>query len=147
MKKQAYVTAAIFVLVLLAFSPAKAQGNNDHLTANIPFDFNVRGKSLPAGEYIVSVLNPTSAGTVLQISRKRGRGLVVVQTIGVTGTKREDATLIFRRYGNQYFLAQAWMPADSNGLSISKSKAEREIERNLSLSNVRPSTIAISLKR
>ena len=145
--KNQVLTAAIFVLVLLTFSPAKAQGNNDHLTANIPFDFNVRGKSLPAGEYIVNVLNHTSSAAVLQISRKTGRGTVMVHTNGVIGSKREDATLIFRRYGNQYFLAQAWMPSDADGFSIAKSKAERALERNLSLSNIKPSTIAIALTR
>ncbi len=39
--------------------------------------------------------------------------------------------LVFRRYGDQYFLFQVWPAASTTGRTLSESRGEREIERNL----------------
>ncbi|HMB28036.1 MAG TPA: hypothetical protein VKS99_08005, partial [Blastocatellia bacterium] len=44
----------------------------------------------------------------------------------VTGKGDSQARLVFRRYGNQYFLAQIFDGQSSEGFGLLKSKAERE---------------------
>jgi hypothetical protein len=48
--------------------PAQAQtGSRTQLIAKIPFQFNVGNKSMPAGEYTVSQVNPSSDRAVRQL--------------------------------------------------------------------------------
>jgi len=40
-----------------------------------------------------------------------------------------SASLIFNRYGNEYFLSQVWAKGGSVGRGLPKTRAERELER------------------
>lgn len=44
--------------------------------------------------------------------------------------EKEKSSLIFNRYGNQHFFAQAWMPGN-DGLVASKSSSERGVQREM----------------
>lgn len=130
MKKQAYMILAAFVLATVAgLSSAKAQAiANPDMVANIPFEFSVGDKTLPAGEYTVRCINPNSSTKVLQIRSKTGSARALVMTDSVSGKLKENALLIFFRYGNEYFFTQAWMPANSVGLQAPRSKALKALE-------------------
>jgi hypothetical protein len=149
MKRQAYTIAAIVLMAgLFAVSSAKAQASGPaRLTANIPFEFSAGNETLPAGEYVVSCTNPTSRGKVLHFRNKDGRHSVMIQTSDVIGPVRDYARLIFRRYGNRYFLAQAWMPADNNGLEARKSRTERTVEHEFALTKAKTETVALKVKQ
>jgi len=43
------------------------------------------------------------------------------------------AKLVFRKYGNRYYLTQVWIPG-YNGMEFQKSKTERALERETMLS-------------
>ena len=125
MKKQAYMIVATLVLTTIASlaSAAKAQGNaNTGMVAHIPFEFSVGDKTLPAGEYTVRTVNANSATKVLQIRSTSGSSSAFLMTRCVVGKLQDNAQLIFHRYGNEHFLAQAWMPADSFGMQAPKSR-------------------------
>jgi hypothetical protein len=108
-----------------------AQSSNRQ-TANIPFSFNVEGNSFPAGLYSVTRLNPQSDKAVLAIKSADGSVSKVVLTQPVrSGHPQESARLVFSRYGDQYFLSQVWTPADSTGLELPKSRAEKTLARNI----------------
>jgi len=130
MKKQAYmILAAIVLATVTGLSAAKAQVSaNPELVANIPFEFSVGDKTFPAGEYTVRCINPNSSTKVLQIRSKAGSATALVMTDNVIGKIKDNAQLIFHRYGNEYFFAQAWMPADSVGMQAPQSKAEKAFE-------------------
>jgi hypothetical protein len=114
------------------------------LIADIPFDFNVGNQTLPAGEYTVRQVNPASDQAVLQIRSKDGRVSAMVRMGSVHGKAQESAKLIFNRYGNQHFFAQAWVDGDNTGLQAAKSRAERNIDRELA--GLRPTSEAVALK-
>ena len=130
MKKQAYMILAALVLTTVAgLSAVKAQVNaNTGMVANIPFEFSVGSNILPAGEYTVRSINSNSATKVLQIRSTTGSASALVMTDSVIGKIKDNAQLIFHRYGNEYFFAQAWMPADSVGMQAPQSKAEKAFE-------------------
>jgi hypothetical protein len=48
----------------------------------------------------------------------------------VTFDAKDVATLVFHRYGDQYFLFQVWPAGEQTGRQFFKSKAEREAQRN-----------------
>src|SRR5262245_56369669 len=116
MKKLISLHFAIVMLIgVLGVSTQAQSRNKQQLNVNVPFAFNAGNESLPAGDYIVSIANPSSDRSVLQIT---GSGkTVMMQTTDVIGSSTENATLTFRRYGDQYFLARVWMAAESNGLA------------------------------
>ncbi len=130
MEKRIYIaTLTVALIGLFAAVPAKAQLGNQRLTASIPFEFMAGNKTLPAGEYVVRQMNGSSR--VLHLRSKDGRANAMVQVIPVTGGAQKNAKLIFHRYGNRYFFAQAWTVGESSGLETPKTRRERAIEREL----------------
>ena len=142
MKKQAYTMIAMVVLVSSLAVAAKAQTNGRiALIANIPFQFNVGNKTLPAGEYTVQSIGDESSNVVLRMQSRDGKQSMMLQMSTVEGRAKESAKLIFNRYGDHYFFAQAWVVGDNTGLQAPKTSAERAAERELA--GIRAKTEAI----
>jgi hypothetical protein len=144
MKNTAYTIIALLVLVGGMAVAAQAQtGSRTQLIASIPFEFNVGNKSMPAGEYMVSQVNPSSDLAVLQLSSRNGEATVLVQMNPVIARDRQQAaSLKFNRYGNHYFFAQAWMPGN-DGLAANKSGAERGVQKEMASIKARTETVAL----
>lgn len=106
------------------------------MRADIPFTFTVGQKSLPPGIYTVSILNPTSDRPALRIRSANGRLSAIIQTSSVGSSFADDSKLMFRRYGDRYFFAQAQMSGDAT-LTAVKSQAERALERSVKQSGDR----------
>jgi len=147
MKKQLYMVVTIIALVSVAgLSSAKAQ-TRLLLKADIPFAFSVGSKTLPAGEYILSRMSSDSSIEVLQLRSRDGHESALVRTNSVSGQIQDHGKLIFARYGDQYFFAQAWVPANSIGMQSPRSQAEKRIERELAARNQTKETVAVNAKR
>jgi hypothetical protein len=131
MKKTAYTMIALLVLVGSMAVTANAQNDGRSLVATIPFQFNVGDKTLPAGEYSISQVNPSSDRAVLQLRSKDGRSAVMIQMNNAIGPASEHARLVFNRYGSQYYFAAAWIDGDAIGLQAPQSRSERATEREL----------------
>ena len=66
----------------------------------------------------------------MRISSKDGHSNINRWTIPVIRlTSKDKATLLFHRYGDQYFLSQVWPAGGSTGRLLPKSRAERDAER------------------
>lgn len=123
--------AIMFVIGVLAVGAEAQTLGSQIMRANVPFAFTVGQKSLPAGVYTVSILNPTSDRKALQIRSADGRVNAIIQTAGVGSSLTDNAKLVFRRYGDRYFFAQAQMAGDSTSLAVAKTRAERTAQRAL----------------
>src|SRR5437763_1563056 len=130
-------------LVVLGLPIAQAQSGSG-LRAHVPFDFYVRDHLMPAGAYTIRAVSDGSA--TLIIRNADGRDAVVVLTSGAEakGRQPDNARLIFKRYGDQYFLAAAWQDAHE-GRAIIPSRRERGLRQELALSGqaAEPETISI----
>ena len=147
MKKQAYTIMTITMLVGIMSISARAQNNATRLSANIPFEFSVGNQTMPAGEYTITCTNPTSDLKVLQLRTRDGHESVMLRTSSVIRNAPGDAKLVFNRYGNQYFFAQAWFQADSTGMQASKSRSEKQIARELAGNKLSKEVVAIKARR
>ena len=126
MKRHINILLAIIVLAsALTVSTQAQSASAQKVVANIPFAFNVGNTNLPAGKYTISVLNPTSDRKVLQIRSTNGRASAMIQTNSVTGNTSDDAKLVFQRYGDRYYFAQAQMAGESTSFAAVKSSAQR----------------------
>lgn len=118
------------MMIVAARASAKAQSLDYRLTANIPFDFTVVDKKLPAGKYWVSRAQQSQGDMILQIRSTKGNANVIRLTIPVnTLYPTRDASLVFHRYGDEYFLSEVWPKGGSVGRELVKSRAERALER------------------
>ena len=110
--------------------------------ADIPFAFNVGNKTLPAGKYKVTVLNPNSDRKVLQIRSANGRVSAMIQTNPVIGKTSNDAKLVFQRYGDRYFFAQAQMAGEPTSFEAIKSSTQRALKDAIAAAR-KPSVVVI----
>jgi len=144
MKKQAYTMIPLLVLVGSMAVAAQAQiSGRTQLIANIPFQFNVGNKALPAGEYSVRQINLNSDHAVLQLRSKDGNASAMIQVDSVIGKAQESSKLTFHRYGNKYFFAQAWIDGDDTGMQAPRSKAERVAESEIAGLHPKTETVAL----
>lgn len=147
MKRQAYTMIAMIVLVGSMAVAARAQTiGRTQLVANIPFQFSVGNKTMPAGEYTVLSVNADSSNVVLKIQSQDGKAGALVRMMSVIGKAQENAKLIFNRYGNHYYFAQAWVDGEKSGLEAPKSRAERA-ERELAGIKMATESVALTARR
>jgi hypothetical protein len=144
MKRYLSLAIAMTMFVAVVVTTARSQSANSQLMrARIPFAFHVGSRELPAGEYSITVLNPSSDRKVLQIRSADGRFSAITSTLGHKVNTPEQSKLVFRRYGDSYFFAQAQVAGESNTLAALKSNAETKEERMIA-SHGRPATVSIA---
>ncbi len=143
MKKTAYTMIALAVLVGSMAVAANAQNNGRRLVANVPFQFNVGDQTMPAGEYTIAQINPSSDLAVLQIRAKDGSQSVLVQMNSTIGKTADASALVFRRYGNKYFFGQVWIDGDNEGLQMPSSRSERAAREEMAALGVKTEMIAL----
>lgn len=144
MKKQALTTIALMIfLSLVSAAKTSAQSVNQQLVADIPFSFTVANETLPAGTYRVTVVNPSSDQKVLRISSVEGNWNAMVRMMPKVASENSDTRLVFRRYGDHHFLAQAWTTGDVYGFECQKSKAERSVAKDLASTGPQIETFAL----
>lgn len=132
MKRHLTLTIAIMIVGGIFAVSAQAQTSSSQtIRARIPFTFTVGDKSLPAGVYTVRILNPTSDRKALQIRSDDGQTSAIIQTLGVNSALASNTKLVFRRYGDRYFFAQAQMAGETTGLATTRTRAERATRRAL----------------
>lgn len=121
----------IAMIALMVGQPAKAQSLAYGLRANIPFDFKVGDKTFSAGQYTVN--RALQDDSVIKVSSLEGKANTFRATTAVsTRNARDKGTLVFHRYGDQYYLAQVWPAGASTGRSLPMSRSERDIKNQQS---------------
>lgn len=112
------------VLAILSFfvllTPAMAQVRV--VQANVPFDFVVGPKTLPAGAYTFALKD---AGA-LRISQLNGPEVAGITAAPVIGSDNVTPRLLFHRYGNHAFLAEVWVGETNISHRLYASPAELE---------------------
>lgn len=117
------------ILLATFVTSAQAQSSSNRVTAQIPFDFSIGDRKLPAGKYSVGRVRQGADDAVLSVDDERGKSKTVRTSIPVRALDlNENAKLIFHRYGDQYFLYQVWAAGTSTGRQFPKSHSEREAQ-------------------
>ena len=126
MRKRSFATLGL--LALLAAVSAFGQ----KLTADIPFEFHLSDKVMPAGHYGVT-LDSNGVQGLLSVDSSIGsaRGFALTYNIGGDEYAHNEGRLVFKKYGDTYFLSEAWSPDRTQGTSLLETKTERELARNI----------------
>ena len=145
MKKQILISLVLILTGLVVSTNAQTP-QRPELRANIPFAFHVGQASLPAGEYRISVVNPSSDRKVLRVSSLDGRSSAMVQVTTVSGKEHDHAKLLFNRYGDQYVFAVAELAGEQTSFATLKTKSERALERNVGKTGLAKDVVAVNAR-
>ena len=111
-------------LAVVAISPAtRAQDVGMLGQVNVPFAFAIASEHFTAGVYKIQMENEH----ILLVQGTRGSGLVMTSV----GNDREPATkskVTFRKYGDQYFLADISVAGKSRHIHLPTSKEEGQLK-------------------
>jgi hypothetical protein len=129
----------IAVLALATVVASAKPQSSIRVAADIPFEFSVGYKTMPAGEYSVQQL--ASGNGVLIQSRDGKNAAVRLSNTVETSKTQSHARLVFHRYGERYFLAEVWNGSDKTGRELLRSEEERNIQSELA-SNAKPGEAA-----
>ena len=123
----------ICLVSLGATLTANAQIRSDaQIRANIPYSFVVNNTTLPAGGYVITVVDPLAS--VLKIRSANGKTAVLfdTETVAVPGLA-PHTELVFDKIGETYFLSRVFLEGDGGGNQLLKSKMQRRLEENGSI--------------
>ena len=140
------IALAGFALTLLASATAFAQLPNEPIRAKIPFDFSVRGKTLPAGEYeIKRVTDEMATLEIANVNHRHEHVMFETDPVETNQIKRHGE-IVFHRYGDSYFLYEIWTAGLGTGHELPTSHQERTLEREAAMygTNSRAETVALA---
>src|ERR1700756_5129581 len=121
---------SLLMLLLFALTVCSSKAHAQiigNIEVNVPFQFHAGNAKLPAGKYIIHMLDNSDL-TVMEISSADGStsALFQVQDAEANSTPAKSE-LIFNKYGNRYFLAKLFDEGNANGSEVSKSRYEKRI--------------------
>lgn len=108
------------VAMIAATSSAFAQYAS---TADIPFNFRVGSTLMPAGTYTIRF---DQSSAIWLYNPDRHVSAVTLAT-NASGSNAAPETLVFNRYGDQYFLSETYGRNRSNHRTFGESKLERNV--------------------
>jgi hypothetical protein len=136
MKSFARPTTALAGLLLFAAAAGVDAQSNDTIS-HVPFAFKVGKAELPRDTYRISSMSGHT--DVFLISGYRHSAVLMGQPDG--REKDSKPRLVFRRYGDQYFLHEVRLPGNT-GLTLPESRQEREAAQRLA-SNAKPEVVVV----
>jgi hypothetical protein len=129
------------LLILTSAGSATAQSLSNRPKFDIPFDFAFGETKLPAGKYTVGRALNSSDDLSISISDSAGRSKAIVLSQAVTKSQRESrASLVFHRYGDQYFLVQVFPAGGATGRQLRESRLERKVQKHLTSNPIKRKT-------
>jgi hypothetical protein len=112
---------AIGLLVLL---PATVAAQNVVMRADIPFNFVVGERTLPAGQYLVTV----EQDWIALRCPESGSSAAVGYASHAYRSDAQNGRLLFNSYGNTNILRKVWVPKAERGSLLPIPHIEREAQ-------------------
>ena len=126
MKTHALTLIGVLSLLLAAGS---AFAQTIDVKGDVPFNFIVNKATLPAGQYELKSLS--GDGKTLTLRGPDGKPVGIFSSIRAENLKASDKTkLVFKRYGDRYFLSQIWLAGARSGHELPMSSREKEMAMN-----------------
>lgn len=102
--------------------------------ADIPFDFQITGATVPAGQYIVKLSDNHQMLAFQNVATGRTSMLLVLQS--KSGMK-ETSVLAFRHNGERYTLESVWFAGVQGGYEAPQGKRDRAASERGVLTTIR----------
>ena len=122
-----YATRFLMLTLTLLPMMAAAQIEGDSkMRAQVPFDFVIGSRSVPAGQLTVTTAGPGSS--VLAMRNREAKVNLFAGTMRVDAKQPAATTeLVFHKYGHRYFLWQVKVEGSRTMYQLPQSRAEVEL--------------------
>ncbi len=131
MKKNTFVALALGLVfaALTIFSTSTPALANSETSAvfNVPFEFYVGDKKVPAGKYEIQRVSIELFRIIND--EKNVSVLIHASNLSNYQASSESTRLVFNTYGEQHFLSEIYSAAASGGRLIRASKTERNLQK------------------
>jgi hypothetical protein len=135
--KSARTLVTICLLFTAATLLAQTTVSQRLMTVNAPFAFAVEDHSLPAGEYLVLTVTPERS---IRITSIDGKHSAIVNTLpNYAQTPSANSRLVFRKYRDEYFLAQVW----TGGQNVARNPISSKRAMEIASSGGTPETLSV----
>jgi hypothetical protein len=123
--KHAKWLVVVMVVVLSGLATAQLRSNSK-IVAQVPFDFMVANTIVPAGECAVEVA--TMDGKILLIRNADSNVSLFSRSFLTEGKQGSSGyALVFKRYGDRYFLSGIELEGSKIAYRLPESKVEAEL--------------------
>ena len=112
-------------LMLVSAGAAFSQMGGTRITAQVPFDFVLGNKAVPAGEWTVKSV--TTSGVLWIQNADAKVGLLSAPLIDPSSEPARSCALVFHRYNNRYFLSEIKIEGSTIAYRLPESKSEAEM--------------------
>lgn len=147
MKKQVTMALTMLSLVVtLAVTSANAQSRSHFMKIVIPFEFSIKGETLPSGVYTVKRVS-SEKPEMLLLSSTDGTGVYILTRSVRARTGQSGSSLVFNQYGDRYFLSQVWEAGDNEGRQLFRSRSERATALELAKATIKGQTVTLIAQR
>lgn len=140
------IFAALVLLAAIVAVSVEARTSSS-LVVQIPFDFEVAGKGLPAGLYVIERSTLSSAEGLSLRNTNNKHGVYVLTSTVQAGSRQRGSRLVFNRYKEQYFLSQLWTSGEQSGRELIKTDKELSVERELAKTGGAMEQVSIAVMR
>jgi len=131
MFKRSLQILAVSALVFCALTAgASAQSLIVAKKVKIDFDFYAGKKLMPAGEYEFKLIPNPQTRKLVQVRQIGGAASAIVASVPGSNVKElKPGSIVFNRYGDQYYLARLQFGDSAYVHNVIKSKSERKLLR------------------
>jgi hypothetical protein len=145
MKKKVFNVMATCCFLAVVAATAHAQVSGTEIRATIPFDFSLRGRILPAGDYAIRRItdSPYDGLIISGVNDKHERAMFETEPVEAR-TISSRGQIIFHRYGDNYFLSEVFAGGEQTGSELFPSRQERILKRELASNKTEPETVAVA---
>jgi hypothetical protein len=143
--KRNNVYGALMILALALVVSVPLTQAQARIVASVPFAFSLEQTSMPAGTY--EIISQSDKALIVR-DLDTGDARLAIESMHVEGSQASGiphARLVFRKYGDQYFLAQIWDGQSHIGVAFAESKREKELQM-ASGSASQPELVVIAMK-
>ena len=141
-----HITAiAIAVFLLAGFAVVGTVSAQDHAAkATVPFGFNVGDTWVPAGTYTLS--SSVRSPEVISIRSKDSK-IDLMSLVSSDSRHLNGGQLVFKKYGDQYFLHEILCSACGINVAFSSSKHEKFARTHQEAGIFSPTDVYLALNR
>lgn len=126
--KRLRVISLLILTGLCTAGIAKAQ--DGAVRADVPFDFSVGSRHLPAGSYQFSTAFARSSHAIF--IRNANQQIVTLSITGEAGSfPGNSSRLVFHKYGDHYFLREIRCPTTALNVDFPQSRQEEQTRRQM----------------
>ena len=144
MKKQILWMPLILIAMLATTAVSTRAQAAYGARADVPFDFIVGDKTIPAGRISADGVSDAVLGSLVITNKAQGKLAVRTGRRMLGAERTNQCKLVFNKYGDRYFLAEIWIPGYQTW-EVTKSKQERSLEREMRLAkNFKPLRVVVA---